>query len=101
VGRDSSGLSATGSSPRRNGEHFPHASCFLEGEIACHRSRIRFSRRPITAEPPPKGLSAYGLVWAGWLYSRSGGARNYGARHTVRHDYEHVLDASAPEFFFF
>ncbi|HEY6390108.1 MAG TPA: alpha/beta fold hydrolase [Bryobacteraceae bacterium] len=48
---------------------YPHGFVRLEGQIAAITADAAFQGGDYTA-PPVKGLSAFGMVWAGWLYSQ-------------------------------
>ena len=48
---------------------YPHGFVRLEGQIAAITADAAFQNGDYTA-PPAKGLSAFGMVWAGWLYSQ-------------------------------
>jgi homoserine O-acetyltransferase len=48
---------------------YPHGFVRLEGQIAAITVDAAFQNGEYTA-PPAKGLSAFGMVWAGWLYSQ-------------------------------
>jgi homoserine O-acetyltransferase len=48
---------------------WPHGVVRLEGQIAALTADPTFNNGDYT-EPPKRGLSAYGMVWAGWLYSQ-------------------------------
>jgi homoserine O-acetyltransferase len=48
---------------------YPHGVVRLEGQISAITADAAFKNGDYT-EPPAKGLSAFGMVWAGWLYSQ-------------------------------
>ena len=48
---------------------YPHGFVRLEGQIAALTADPSFKDGDYTA-PPVKGLEAFGMVWAGWLYSQ-------------------------------
>src|SRR5580704_4833139 len=48
---------------------YPHGIVRLEGQIAALTADPAFQGGDYTA-PPVKGLEAFGMVWAGWLYSQ-------------------------------
>ena len=48
---------------------YPHGYVRLEGQIAAIQADPTFRDGEYTS-PPAKGLSAFGMVWAGWLYSQ-------------------------------
>ncbi|MBS1664110.1 MAG: alpha/beta fold hydrolase [Bacteroidetes bacterium] len=48
---------------------YPHGYVRLEGQIAALTADTAFHNGDYTA-PPAKGLSAFGVVWAAWLYSQ-------------------------------
>jgi homoserine O-acetyltransferase len=48
---------------------YPHGIIRLEGQISAITADATFNNGDYTA-PPAKGLSAFGMVWAGWLYSQ-------------------------------
>ncbi len=48
---------------------YPHGFVRLEGQIAAITADAAFQNGDHTA-PPAKGLSAFGMVWAAWLYSQ-------------------------------
>jgi len=48
---------------------YPHGFVRLEGQIAAITADAAFQNGDYTA-PPAKGLSAFGMVWAAWLYSQ-------------------------------
>jgi homoserine O-acetyltransferase len=48
---------------------YPHGVVRLEGQISALTADPAFQNGDYTA-PPVKGLSAFGMVWAGWLYSQ-------------------------------
>jgi len=48
---------------------WPHGVVRLEGQIAALTADPVFNAGDYTT-PPTKGLSAFGMVWAGWLYSQ-------------------------------
>jgi homoserine O-acetyltransferase len=48
---------------------WPHGVVRLEGQISAIEADPSFNGGDYTAEPR-KGLSAFGMVWAGWLYSQ-------------------------------
>jgi len=48
---------------------WPHGVVRLEGQIAALEADPAFNGGDYTA-PPRRGLSAFGMVWAGWLYSQ-------------------------------
>ena len=48
---------------------YPHGYVRLEGQIAALTADTAFHNGDYTT-PPTKGLSAFGMVWAAWLYSQ-------------------------------
>jgi homoserine O-acetyltransferase len=50
-------------------KRFGHGIIRLEGQIAAIMADPTFNGGDYTA-PPKKGLEAFGMVWAGWLYSQ-------------------------------
>jgi len=48
---------------------YPHGVVRLEGQIAAIEADPVFNGGDYT-RPPTKGLEAFGMVWAGWLYSQ-------------------------------
>jgi homoserine O-acetyltransferase len=48
---------------------YPHGIVRLEGQIAALTADPEFKGGDYTS-PPKKGLEAFGMVWAGWLYSQ-------------------------------
>jgi homoserine O-acetyltransferase len=48
---------------------YPHGIVRLEGQIAAIAADAAFQGGDYTA-PPKKGLEAFGMVWAAWLYSQ-------------------------------
>src|SRR5581483_5911062 len=48
---------------------YPHGYVRLEGQIAALTTDPAWQNGDYTA-PPKKGLEAFGMVWAGWLYSQ-------------------------------
>ena len=48
---------------------YPHGVVRLEGQIAAIEADTAFRGGDYTTQPA-KGLSAFGVVWAGWLYSQ-------------------------------
>jgi homoserine O-acetyltransferase len=48
---------------------YPHGIVRLEGQISAITADPTFKNGDYTAEPKA-GLSAFGMVWAGWLYSQ-------------------------------
>jgi homoserine O-acetyltransferase len=48
---------------------YPHGIVRLEGQIAAITADAAFKNGDYT-EPPKKGLEAFGMVWAAWLYSQ-------------------------------
>jgi len=48
---------------------YPHGVVRLEGQIAALTADVAFQGGDYTA-PPKKGLEAFGMVWAAWLYSQ-------------------------------
>lgn len=48
---------------------YPHGVVRLEGQIAAIMADPVFAGGDYT-QPPVKGLDAFGMVWAGWLYSQ-------------------------------
>ena len=48
---------------------YPHGIVRLEGQIAALTTDPAFQNGDYTA-PPAKGLAAFGMVWAAWLYSQ-------------------------------
>jgi homoserine O-acetyltransferase len=48
---------------------YPHGVVRLEGQISAITADAAFQNGDYTA-PPAKGLSSFGMVWAGWLYSQ-------------------------------
>ncbi|HME06026.1 MAG TPA: alpha/beta fold hydrolase [Bryobacteraceae bacterium] len=48
---------------------YPHGIVRLEGQIAALTADPAFQGGDYTS-PPVKGLEAFGMVWAGWLYSQ-------------------------------
>jgi homoserine O-acetyltransferase len=48
---------------------YPHGVVRLEGQIAALTADVAFQNGDYTA-PPRKGLEAFGMVWAAWLYSQ-------------------------------
>ena len=48
---------------------YPHGVIRLEGQIAALTADAAFQNGDYTS-PPTKGLQAFGMVWAGWLYSQ-------------------------------
>ena len=48
---------------------YPHGVIRLEGQISAITADAAFNNGEYTAQPA-KGLSAFGIVWAGWLYSQ-------------------------------
>lgn len=51
------------------GKTYPHGVVRLEGQIAALTADEAFQNGDYTA-PPKKGLEAFSVVWAGWLYSQ-------------------------------
>jgi homoserine O-acetyltransferase len=50
-------------------KNYPHGTVRLEGQIAAITTDPAFDGGDYTAQPA-RGLSAFGMVWAGWLYSQ-------------------------------
>jgi homoserine O-acetyltransferase len=50
-------------------KNYPHGVVRLEGQIAAITTDVAFQNGDYTA-PPTKGLTAFGTVWLGWLYSQ-------------------------------
>jgi homoserine O-acetyltransferase/O-succinyltransferase len=48
---------------------YPHGVVRLEGQISALTADPAFQGGDYTS-PPTRGLSAFGMVWAGWLYSQ-------------------------------
>ena len=48
---------------------YPHGVVRLEGQISALTADPAFQEGDYTS-PPKRGLSAFGMVWAGWLYSQ-------------------------------
>jgi homoserine O-acetyltransferase len=48
---------------------YPHGYVRLEGQITALTADSAFNNGDYTS-PPVRGLSAFGMVWAGWLYSQ-------------------------------
>ncbi len=48
---------------------YPHGIVRLEGQIAALTADPEFKNGDYTS-PPVNGLAAFGMVWAGWLYSQ-------------------------------
>jgi homoserine O-acetyltransferase/O-succinyltransferase len=48
---------------------YPHGIVRLEGQISALTADAAFQGGDYTA-PPARGLEAFGMVWAGWLYSQ-------------------------------
>ena len=48
---------------------YPHGIVRLEGQIAALTADVAFQNGDYTT-PPKKGLEAFGMVWAAWLYSQ-------------------------------
>ncbi len=48
---------------------YPHGIVRLEGQIAALTADAAFQNGDYTS-PPKKGLEAFGMVWAAWLYSQ-------------------------------
>jgi homoserine O-acetyltransferase len=48
---------------------YPHGIVRLEGQIAALTADVAFQNGDYTS-PPKKGLEAFGMVWAAWLYSQ-------------------------------
>lgn len=48
---------------------YPHGVVRLEGQIAALEADAAFENGDYKT-PPKKGLEAFGMVWAGWLYSQ-------------------------------
>ena len=48
---------------------YGHGIVRLEGQISAIKADEKFNGGDYTS-PPEKGLSAFGMVWAGWLYSQ-------------------------------
>ena len=48
---------------------YPHGVVRLEGQIAALTADVAFEGGDYKS-PPVKGLEAFGMVWAGWLYSQ-------------------------------
>ncbi|HLK62064.1 MAG TPA: alpha/beta fold hydrolase [Bryobacteraceae bacterium] len=48
---------------------YPHGVVRLEGQIAALTADAAFQNGDYTS-PPKKGLEAFGMVWAAWLYSQ-------------------------------
>ena len=48
---------------------YPHGVVRLEGQIAALTADAAFNEGDYTA-PPTKGIQAFSVVWAGWLYSQ-------------------------------
>ena len=48
---------------------YPHGVVRLEGQISAITADASFNNGNYTS-PPVKGLSAFGMVWAGWIYSQ-------------------------------
>src|SRR3984885_2088930 len=51
------------------GKCYPHGVVRLEGQISAITADETFQNGDYAAQPA-KGLSAFGMVWAGWLYSQ-------------------------------
>ena len=51
------------------GKTYDHGVVRLEGQIAALTADPTFNNGDYTS-PPTKGLEAFGMVWAGWLYSQ-------------------------------
>ncbi|MBI3791740.1 MAG: alpha/beta fold hydrolase [Gemmatimonadetes bacterium] len=49
---------------------WPHGVVRLEGQVSALTADPAFMDGDYTA-PPKRGLSAFGMVWAGWLYSQA------------------------------
>ena len=77
---------------------YPHGVVRLEGEIAAITADPVFNGGDYTA-PPTKGLSAYGLVWAGWLYSQEWWRKElWRASQPAGTTYEQVLEGIRSRF---
>lgn len=48
---------------------YPHGRVRLEGQISALTADETFKNGDYTT-PPARGISAFGMVWAGWLYSQ-------------------------------
>lgn len=71
---------------------WPHGQVRLEGQIAAITADPAFNEGNYTT-PPARGLSAFGMVWAGWLYSQDWWRRELW-RTPARPDatYEQIVD---------
>ena len=84
---------------------YPHGVVRLEGQIAALTGDAAFQGGDYST-PPKKGLEAFGMVWAGWLYSQEMVAarvmaRLRASRHHVRAIHErlpHHVSADANDY---
>jgi homoserine O-acetyltransferase len=78
---------------------YPHGVVRLEGQISAITADAAFQNGDYTA-PPAKGLSAFGMVWAGWLYSQEWWRRELwkttGPNVTLEQEIEHFRSNFIP-----
>ena len=75
---------------------YPHGIVRLEGQIAALTADPAFEGGDYKT-PPRKGLEAFGMVWAGWLYSQEWWrarivARFFARRHNIRTGLQQLSD---------
>lgn len=71
---------------------YPHGVVRLEGQISALTADPAFQEGDYTS-PPQRGLSAFGMVWAGWLYSQEWWRRElWRASRPAGTTFEQVVD---------
>ncbi len=70
---------------------WPHGVVRLEGQIAALTADPDFKDGDYTT-PPRRGLSAYGMVWAGWLYSQEWWRRELWKTTNPKATFEQVVE---------
>ena len=71
---------------------YPHGVVRLEGQISALTADPAFQEGDYTS-PPKRGLSAFGMVWAGWLYSQEWWRRElWRASRPAGTTFEQVVD---------
>ena len=78
---------------------YPHGVVRLEGQISAITADATFQNGDYTAQPA-KGLSAFGMVWAGWLYSQEWWRRELwkttASNVTLEQEIEHFRSSFIP-----
>jgi homoserine O-acetyltransferase len=76
---------------------YPHGIVRLEGQIAALTGDVAFKGGNYKT-PPKKGLEAFGMVWAAWLYSQEWWRRELWKTNTPDGTFEQAMNAFRTRF---